>query len=208
MKFKTIHAEENYQIEINHKELRIITPKGTKTISLLLGAYISDTPNPAVAARLKKQGVNPNDFIFINEYPIRKSARQALENEFAERNTKEDQMDAERKAKLELQFPGLTELRAAIEDEDRYQREFQKMMEDGDNDGVTPPAPMIANVGELQKKYPRAAAYLRAESYSYAAHDAKSEAGRKAMALLENSGSIEEAEQILKNWLPEVAYWN
>ena len=208
MKFKTIHKEENYQIEISHNELRITTPKGSKTISLLLRACIFDTPNPAVAAQLKKQGLNPNDFIFINGYPIRKSARQALEKEFAERNSKEDQMAAERKAKLELQFPGLAELRAAIEDEDRYQREFQQMMEDGDNDGVKPPAPMIANVGELQKKYPRAAAYLRAESYRYAANDAKSEAGHKAMALLENSGSIEEAEQILENWLPENAYWN
>jgi hypothetical protein len=207
MKFKTIHTEKNYQIEINHKELRITTPKGSKTISLLLGACIFDTPNPAVAAQLKKQGLNPNDFIFINGYPIRKSARQALEKEFAERNAKEDQMAAERKAKLELQFPGLAELRAAIEDEERYQREFRQMMEDGDNDGVKPPAPM-ANVGELQKKYPRAAAYLRAESYRYAANDAKAEAGHKAMALLEKGGSIEEAEKILENWLPENAYWN
>lgn len=115
---------------------------------------------------------------------------------------------AQEENKLKENVPGLDELRAAIEDAERYQAEFELMMEDEQNDGVNPPKPVKTNIGELTKKYPRAALYIKADSYSCAAHYAKSDAGNKAMELIKEGGSLEEAKEILDNWLPKEAIWD
>lgn len=111
-------------------------------------------------------------------------------------------------ARLAQHIPGLEVLRSAINAHDDYQRGFERMMEDEQNDGVNPPRLPGADPDELAKQYPRAAAYLRADAYSDAAHDQKANAGRKAKELLESGGSIEDAESILANWLPKSAQWN
>src|SRR3990167_5521209 len=50
---------------------------------------------------------------------------------------------AERRAAAEAQLaanvPGLKELEAALNDEERYDREFRQMMKNENNDGVGPP---------------------------------------------------------------------
>lgn len=84
-------------------------------------------------------------------------------------------------AKLRAACPGINELRAAYDDVERYHREFNRMMEDGDNDGVRPPRAIRGDVDALRAQYPIAAAYLKAESWSFADHYAKSGAGRRAM---------------------------
>ncbi|PNC21303.1 hypothetical protein CXU19_13360 [Akkermansia muciniphila] len=57
-------------------------------------------------------------------------------------------------------------------------------------------------------KYPRAALALNATSYTLANHPSKITAGKKALELLKNGGSLEEAQSILDNWLPQEAMWD
>ncbi len=102
--------------------------------------------------------------------------------------------------------PGLAELRkaqdAAYNEDCRYDQQFEKMMEDEQNDGVNPPAAynkqQTASV--LAAQFPRAAVYLKAEGYLQASNDKKYSAGKKAMEIIATGGTIEEAEVTLKNW--------
>lgn len=114
---------------------------------------------------------------------------------------------ADKEVKLAANVPGLNELRAAIDDEIRYQEQFEQMMEDENNDGARPPKPVTIKYADVAAKYPRAAIYIKAENYSLSEHYAKSTAGDKAMKLIEDGGSLADAEQILNNWLPANA-WN
>lgn len=100
-----------------------------------------------------------------------------LSIEWKERNDQDQQERAARLASIE----GLQELRTALKDHDRYQEQFVDMMEDELNDGVNPPRHPTANIPELRERYPRAAAYLRAEEWSGAHHYAKATAGKRAM---------------------------
>lgn len=110
--------------------------------------------------------------------------------------------------KMETLFPGISALRAAQYDEERYSHQFNRMMEDEGNDGARPPAPVKADLNNLVKQYPRAAIYLKAESYAAASNHHKSSAGTNAMRLLETGGSIQTAEATLDNWSPESAFWD
>jgi hypothetical protein len=112
---------------------------------------------------------------------------------------------AKAKADLEAAVPGLTELReaqrASICDAERFHRQFEAMMEDEQNDGVYPPKPENKTLAEkanaLAVQYPRAALYLKAErqyeNTSWADNTGKGAAGKKAMEILANNGSIEES---------------
>lgn len=113
-----------------------------------------------------------------------------------------------REAELEAKYPGITELRKAYSEQVYYQEQFQRAMEDEYNDGVKMPTRPKVNIDELCAKYPRAAVYLKADSYSDAANYDKANAGDKAKALLDDGGSIDEAQKILDNWLPDSAYWD
>lgn len=91
-----------------------------------------------------------------------------------------EQRSADRREKLEAAIPGITELQAAVEDELRYDREFQAMMEDEDNDGARPPKRPTSDVDAIRSKHPRAAAYIKAGNWELASHHVKSSEGRKA----------------------------
>ena len=93
---------------------------------------------------------------------------------------------AAREERIKANIPGLEELRASYDDIDRYSREFNRMMADEMNDGARPPKPPRKDQAELTEKYPVAAAYLKAESWSMASHYAKSSAGSRAMKRIEN----------------------
>jgi len=113
----------------------------------------------------------------------------------------------EAKARKLENISGLTELRAAIEEQNRYANEFARMMEDENNDGVRPPRPAEGNIDELVSAYPRAALYIKAESYSRASHYLKADAGEKAMKMLEDGADTAAVEYVLSNWMPEDAAW-
>lgn len=76
---------------------------------------------------------------------------------------------------------GLSELRAAIEENNAYQESFHQMMANEDNDGIYPPKTPQYSVAELMRKYPSAAAYLEAEEYSESENYAQSTIGEKAL---------------------------
>ena len=110
--------------------------------------------------------------------------------------------------------PGLKELRkaqdAAANDNERYHRSFERMMDDEGNDGARPPRRIDESLAEkatrLATQYPRAAMYLQAEGFTYASAVAKYSAGKKAMELISTGGSIAEADEILRSWNSD--FWN
>lgn len=105
--------------------------------------------------------------------------------------------------------PGLDELRDAYyawrSAQDDYHDRRNRAMEDEYNDGISWPAPPSDNLKKqyeaLATKYPRAALYLRAErqrnSTHWADNSGKGTAGAKAMKLLLDGASLEEAEAAL-----------
>ena len=117
-------------------------------------------------------------------------------------------LKTEKTQKLSTNVPGLEQLRAAYNDEERYHEQFNRMMEDEQNDGARPPKPVAAKSSDVAKEYPRAAMYLKAEAYSRAGHYAKASAGEKAMKLIQEGGDLAEAQTILDNWLPKESTWD
>ena len=112
-------------------------------------------------------------------------------------------------AALEAGVPGVREiLRLANEAEceaERYVRDFDRMMDDGDNDGVRPPKPEdrshAAKLTSLLAANPRAALYLKAKRQADGTHWADNTgagaAARKAMEMLVAGATIEEAAEAL-----------
>ena len=88
------------------------------------------------------------------------------------------QESAARKARLD-DIEGLRDLQAAVNAWARYHEEREKAM---DSEFGTPWAieKPTCSVDALRTQYPRAAAYLKAESWAQAAHYVKASAGRKA----------------------------
>lgn len=110
----------------------------------------------------------------------------------------------EEKAAEEAAIPGLRELRAAYDAEEKYRSDFAAAMEDEMRDGVNMPVAPRTDIDALAAQYPRANLFLKAEGYADASHYAKASAGRKAMTLLREGGTIEEAAAILDGWLSDV----
>lgn len=81
---------------------------------------------------------------------------------------------------------GLEGIRKALAAEHAYHKAFTRMMEDEFNDGVNPPARPSLSSDDLKKQYPRAAAYVKAENWTYASNYAKSAAGEKALERIIN----------------------
>lgn len=108
-------------------------------------------------------------------------------------------------------FPGISELREITA---RWNKAWDKNRQAWDNIENNPaysPINTAAIEGELnaaRAKYPRAALALNATSYALASHPSKIAAGKKALELLKNGGSLEEAQSILDNWLPREAMWD
>lgn len=140
--------------------------------------------------------------ILDNESCDKLAAYHQFKHEEMMKNAKEKAKKEE--AELEAIIPGITEMRKAHGEWIRYQQDFNAMMEDEYNDGVNPPTLPTSDFKALSDKYPKAALYMRAEDYSCAANYHKSSAGDKAMAVLKNGGSIEEAKAILDNWTNDV----
>jgi hypothetical protein len=157
----------------------------------------------AVAKRLRSIGAIPSNFFSMGGYPVRKSARGLIDRAWAAYQEEIGSRIAAEDAAERAAIPGVAELRAAKEDEERYRREFAQMMEDEQNDGVRPPRCAKVSVAEVAKRYPRAAVYLRAEAYSYACHWAKAKAGEEAMQILLAAGAESEAVAKLDNWLSD-----
>ena len=105
-------------------------------------------------------------------------------------------------------IPGLSELRAAIEERWAHSAAITRMMEDEHNDGARPPkSPTGRNPDEIAKEFPVAALWLKAEDYENSSNVNKFSAGEKAQELI-LAGDIEAAKETLENWLPEEAFFD
>lgn len=76
---------------------------------------------------------------------------------------------------------GLSELQGAINAWMQYGAGLEAMMDDEYNDGARPPRKPTASITALRATYPRAAAYVDAQTFADADHYAKAAAGRTAM---------------------------
>ena len=116
--------------------------------------------------------------------------------------------EAEKKAAYEARqarinaIEGLKELQRAIAAEEAYREALNDMMEDEYNDGARPPKKPEISVKELKEKYPRAAAYLKAESWSMASNYIKAGAGQKAKERIINGEDYRQViAEMEKEWL-------
>lgn len=125
----------------------------------------------------QKAAKNPKDYHSVDGVLIRAAGAPFVEGVIAELAAEE----AERQADLQRNVPGL-ELRTVHNDEARYRRQFEQMTADESNDGARPPEIITIRASELSKRYPIAAAYLKADDWDAASYYAKSSAGRKVKA--------------------------
>ena len=113
---------------------------------------------------------------------------------------------AEREQKIK-EIPGLAEIRKAVADIDKWHREFNKSFERGCGGLGVRPKPKY-DLESMKKQYPRAAAYLYAEGYSFAANYAKAAAGRKALEKIIDGDDPEIAIKEMENeWATEAHRW-
>lgn len=107
---------------------------------------------------------------------------------------------AEREAKIQA-IEGLKELKAAIAAQEQYEYERQKRWESESLSSIMPEKPAVSVV-ELKAKYPRAAAYVKAENWTLSNNSGKRQAGKKALERIING---EYHEQVLADMEAE---WN
>jgi hypothetical protein len=98
-------------------------------------------------------------------------------------------------------IPGLDALRGARGTRN-YEHEMLTRAIDSGSSRCPAQTVTNAQVEALEAQYPAAVAYLRAESYACASNLDKHAAGRKAKELLLSGGSVEQANEIMDNWLP------
>lgn len=109
-----------------------------------------------------------------------------------EEQKEKERAEAERNAKI-VAIEGLDEIRDAIKVENEYIKKYDKMIEDGDIDGaIALKLPDVLSA-RLKDKYPRADAYLKAESWSRDEQFVKSDYGRKAMERIINGDDYKQA---------------
>ena len=145
-------------------------------------------PDAAAIRQLRKAGKDPAEYrqfqgrVLIHGEAL--TAVMAVVEEF-------EAAKAKREAYL-IEI-GVPILQAARDAEDKYYRDFDRMMEDENNDGVNPPTKPTADLDALYKQYPVAAAYLRAKAYEYSSHYAQSAAGKTAAKKIADGGDYKAA---------------
>ena len=87
------------------------------------------------------------------------------------------QKSKERQAKIDA-IEGLKEIEDAVSDLAKWNREFAASFNDVGGLGVRPKPDY--DLEEMNRKYPRAAAYRKAEAYEYASHYYKATLGEQA----------------------------
>lgn len=98
---------------------------------------------------------------------------------------------AARQARIDA-IPGLKEIRALIEAQASWRNELTRQMDSEDGCTSMPGYPE-GDVEALYARYPRAAAYLRAEAWAEAENDARSQAGAVALEKILDGEPYEEA---------------
>jgi hypothetical protein len=107
---------------------------------------------------------------------------------------------AQREAKIQA-IEGLKELKAAIAQEQYEYEQRQKRWESESLSSIIPQKPIVS-VAELKTRFPRAAAYVKAENWTLSNNSGKRQAGKKALERIING---EYHEQVLADMEAE---WN
>ena len=95
--------------------------------------------------------------------------------------------------------PGLEELRTALAHDENQREKFRRSVYSGS--GILKGNPSSATASVVAKKYPRASAYIKAESWSYASSDVKASLGRAAMLAIVKGKSAKTAlREMEKKW--------
>lgn len=180
-------------------EITIKTPSGTDVIVNLATNTVSvDKVNMKNEPIAKVSRGNFKDFGLMDYIDTVKDEKILISAEGGKK-LQSATMEYKRQ-QLEIAVPGVEVLRDAIYQQNNYFSDFNRMMDDEQNDGVNPPIKPTLSLEELNLKYPRAALYLTAEAYECAGHFAKTSAGTRAKKLLADGGSIEDAKKILDTW--------
>lgn len=142
---------------------KITTPSGNT-------AYLKEFKEPSEEQKrhIEQSGRNPNDYVIMGNLAVPKAVAQAANAE-KKRNERLFQKNV----------PGLSELLKAIDYDSGQRRKFYRSLDSGT--GVIKGTPYSKKADELRKKYPRASAYLQAESYYQSSHYMKSAYGKEAM---------------------------
>lgn len=124
-----------------------------------------------------------------------------------EKEAREEQAAKQYRQKLKA-IEGLDELENCIADWSKYNRAMGRYIE-RDCTGNAPVKPPHT-VNELSEKYPRAAAYIKADQWSYSAHYYKAMCGDKAKTAILNGENhkevIEDMEAAWANYTEEVVF--
>ena len=120
-----------------------------------------------------------------------KAKREEILKYLADKKAAEKAAAEAREAKINA-IEGLKELKAAINEQDDYHHEINRRFENEALSSILPAQPKT-NIKELKEKYPRAAAYIKAENWKYANNYAKAAAGQKALERIINGENHEQA---------------
>ena len=127
---------------------------------------------------------NPEDIAFVKAHK-----HEIMESIKAEADAKR-RASEERAAKIAA-IEGLDEIRAAHADLAAWHEEWNRSFDDVGGLGVRQKPEY--DFGALNEKYPRAAAYLKAEAFENASNYAKASAGKKAKERIINGEDYETA---------------
>lgn len=125
----------------------------------------------------KRIAKNAQDMAFMQEH--KPEIMQYIKDEAAAKKAAAE----ERRRKIDA-IEGLQEIRDARADLSRWHDEFNRSFRNVGGMGVRQKPEY--DFAAMEARYPRAAAYLKAESYEYASHYAKSAAGKKALERIIN----------------------
>lgn len=195
---KVIFARNDYRIMVDYEERRACIVKGGHTLNVSLEEL---TPlSPVAAKHLRMMGCEPANYLNIghtNQVILKEAAtvwQQALEAA-ANLNRKKDSSMI---TTFWNSLTGLLELREAEDSFAACQRTASLMFEYGDRSG--PPG----SLQELRKRYPRAAAYILAESHAFSANEKVAERARRALHIITANGNLERALELLPRTPPNL----
>lgn len=118
-----------------------------------------------------KIGKNAKDTKYVQEH------KAEIIDILKQKELAEEQQRLEHRRKIES-IEGLVELQTAISDWNKYNNAMSRYI-DRDCIGTAPVKPAVT-VDELTEKYPRAAAYIKADQWSYSSHYYKASCGERA----------------------------
>lgn len=194
---KPIFTKNDYKILVDLDERKACIVKGANSVFVALEEL---TPLSALAAKhLKMIGCDPSRYLNIghSNHVIIKDAEDAWREAVYQIENRLHQSDTSMIPLFWQNLPGLTELRDA---EDTYAACLRSgsLMLEYQQRGLPP-----ARLMQLRQRYPRAAAYILAESHAFSSNETVADRGRKAMHLLITGAGLDDAFSLLPDLPPD-----